>query len=201
MPVIGYLSPQSADDTKNFTVLFLQGMKETGYAEGQNVAVEYRYAENQLDRLPALAADLVRRRVAVILAGSTPTALAAKAATRTIPIVFLVAADPVEYGLVASLARPGENITGFTALTKEMSAKRMELIHEVAPAATPIAYLFNPTNISSLFTDDVQKASRILGVPLLMIDAGRQSDIEPAFDKMVQQRAGALMQLASLHGQ
>ena len=125
MPVIGLLTDQSADGVKNFTVAFVQGLKETGYVEGQNVAIEYRYAENQLDRLPALAADLVRRRVAVIVAfGSTPAALAAKAATTTIPIVFSVGPDPVALGLVDSLSRPGGNVTGNATLNVELGPKR-----------------------------------------------------------------------------
>jgi putative tryptophan/tyrosine transport system substrate-binding protein len=156
------------------------------------VTVEYRAAEDRYDRLPELAADLVRRQVAVIVTLGTPPALAAKAATQTIPVVFYLGVDPVEYGLVASLARPGGNMTGFTTITKELMAKRMELIHELTPAATPIAYLFNPTNISSE-TDDVQKAARALGVGVLMMEASRESDIEPAIEKMVQQRAGALV--------
>jgi putative tryptophan/tyrosine transport system substrate-binding protein len=134
IPVIGYLSAQSADDEyKNFTVPFLQGLKESGYVEGQNVAIEYRWAENQADRLPALAADLVRRRVAVIVASSTPAALAAKKATTIIPIVFATAGDPVALGLVASLNRPGANLTGFTGLSAELAPKQLQLLHELIP--------------------------------------------------------------------
>src|SRR5277367_5738523 len=128
IPVIGYLGSQSADDDyKNNTVPFLQGLKETGYVEGQNVAVEYRWAENEYDRLPALAADLVRRRVAVIVAANTPAALAAKAATMTIPIVFAIGSDPVALGLVASLNRPGANVTGIVNLSGELAPKQLQL--------------------------------------------------------------------------
>jgi putative tryptophan/tyrosine transport system substrate-binding protein len=128
VPVIGFLSPQSADDTRRFTVAFLQSLKESGYVEGQNVAIEYRYAENQLDRLPALAVDLVRRRVAVIVAGGPEAALAAKAATTTVPIVFFTGGDPVASGLVASLNRPGANLTGIANLSVEVAPKQLQLL-------------------------------------------------------------------------
>src|SRR5277367_4742335 len=134
MPVIGYLGSQSADDDyKNSTVPFLQGLKQAGYVEGQNVAIEYRFAENQLDRLPALAADLVRRRVAVIVAAGTPAALAAKPATTTIPIVFSAGGDPVALGLVASLNRPGANVTGNANLVAELAPKQLQMLRELIP--------------------------------------------------------------------
>jgi len=144
MPVIGFLSAQSADNSKNFTLAFLQGLKESGYVEGQNVAVEYRWAENQYDRLPALAADLVRRRVAVIVAGGGTAALAAKAATTTIPIVFGMAGDPVALGLVASLNRPGANLTGGAALSAELGPKQLQLLHELIPNAALFGVLADP---------------------------------------------------------
>jgi putative ABC transport system substrate-binding protein len=136
MPVIGYLGSQSADDDyKNFTIPFLQGLKEAGYAEGQNVAVEYRWAENQYDRLPALAADLVRRRVAVIVAAGTVAAMAAKPATTTIPIVFSAGGDPVALGLIASLNRPGANVTGIANLSAELNPKQLQLLRQLVPNA------------------------------------------------------------------
>jgi putative ABC transport system substrate-binding protein len=145
MPVIGYLGEQSADDYQNVIVGFLQSLKEAGYIEGQNVAIEYRWAENQYDRLPALAADLVRRRVAVIVAAGTPAALAAKAATATIPIVFATAADPVRLGLVASLNRPGANLTGTSVLETEMAPKRLQLLRELIPNSALFGVLADPS--------------------------------------------------------
>src|SRR5262252_2306238 len=145
VPVVGFLSSQSADDDyKNVTVPFFQGLKETGYVVGQNVAVEYRWAENQYDRLPALAADLVRRRVAVIVTSGTPATLAAKAATTTIPIVFGTAGDPVAMGLVASLNRPGGNLTGSANLGMELAPKQLQLLHELIPSAAVFGVLADP---------------------------------------------------------
>src|SRR5271170_1837768 len=164
VPVIGYLGAQSADDDyKNITVPFLQGLKETGYVEGQNVAIEYRWADNQYDRLPALAADLVRRRVAVIVAAGTPEALAAKAATTTIPIVFLTGGDPVALGLVASLNRPGANVTGIAGLTAELTAKRLQLLRELIPDAALFGVLADPAFPTTQSTiADLQAAARTL---------------------------------------
>ena len=150
MPVIGFLDSQSPDAFADRLRAFRQGLKETGYVEGENVAIEYRWAENQIDRLPALAAELVRRRVAVIVAtGGPPAALAAKAATTTIPIVFVVGEDPVRLGLVASLARPGGNLTGINFFASELAAKRLELLRELVPAATRVAVLVNPANATT----------------------------------------------------
>ena len=148
MPVIGFLDPTSPDAIADRLRAFRQGLKDTGYVEGENVAIEYRWAENQIDRLPALAAELVRRQVAVIAAtGGTAAALAAKAATTTIPIVFIVAEDPVRLGLVASLARPGGNLTGINFFNAELVAKRLELLRELVPAAARVAVLVNPANL------------------------------------------------------
>jgi putative tryptophan/tyrosine transport system substrate-binding protein len=193
-PVIGFLHNSTLTDVRRRQVdAFRRGLTEVGYVEGRNVAIEYRWAEDRIDRLPALAADLVRQQVAIIATGSTlSAALAAQAATRIIPIVFLIGYDPVQYGLVASLARPGGNITGFTALTAEAVGKRVELLHELVPQATTVAFLFNPTQLGDENTH-VQNAAHIIGLHLLMIDAGRQDDIELAFAKMAQQRVGALL--------
>jgi putative ABC transport system substrate-binding protein len=195
MPVIGYLGAQSADDEyKNFTVPFLQGLKETGFVEGQNVAVEYRWAENQFDRLPVLAADLVRRRVAVIVAAGTPPALAAKAATTTIPIVFNTGADPVALGLVASLNRPGANLTGSTVLASELAPKRLQLLRELIPSAAAFGVLADPAfpDTQSQITD-LQDAARTLGRQLVIMNARTDSDLEPAFATFSQHRVGAIL--------
>jgi putative ABC transport system substrate-binding protein len=195
MPVIGFLSPESVnDDYKNFIVPFLQSLKEAGFVEGQNVAVEYRYAENQLDRLPALAADLVRRRVAVIVTNGTPAALAAKAATNTIPIVFTTGADPVALGLVASLNRPGANVTGIANLDAQLAPKRLQLLRELIPNADAIGVLADPifpatpSNIA-----DLQAAARTLGLQLIVVNANTNSGLETAFATFSQRRVGAVL--------
>jgi len=194
--VIGVLGAQFADDDYTIvTVPFLQGLKETGYVVGQNVAVEYRYAENQLDRLPALAADLVRRRVSVIVAPSTPAALAAKAATMTIPIVFGTGADPVALGLVASLNRPGANLTGIANLAVELAPKRLQLLRQLIPNATLFGVLSDPANPGSQSTiADLQAAAPILGLQQLVVaNARTESDLETAFTTFSQQRVGAVL--------
>jgi putative tryptophan/tyrosine transport system substrate-binding protein len=194
MPVIGFLIAQSAFDDKISIVPFLQGLKETGYVEGQNVAIEYRYAENQLDRLPALAADLVRRRVAVIVAGGAPETLAAKAATTTIPIVFITGEDPVALGLVASLNRPGANVTGIAGLTAELAPKKLQLLHELIPDAALFGVLADPANpTTQSFITDLHAAARTLGLQLVVMNARTDSDVEPAFAAFSQQRAGAVL--------
>jgi putative ABC transport system substrate-binding protein len=195
LPVVGFLIPQSADEVyKNMTVPFRQGLKEAGYVEGQNVAIEYRYAENQFDRLPALAADLVRRHVAVILAGGIDAALAAKAATRTIPIVFLSAADPVAMGLVASLNRPGANLTGSAILQAELAPKQLQLLHELIPNASLFGVLADPASPTTQFIiTDLQAGAPTLGLQLLVVNAGTDSDLEPAFATFSQQRVGAVL--------
>jgi putative tryptophan/tyrosine transport system substrate-binding protein len=192
MPVIGYLGSQSAD--KNFTIPFLQGLKETGYVEGQNVAIEYRWAENQYDRLPALAADLVRRRVAVIATAGTPAALAAKAATTTIPIVFSSGADPVALGLVASLNRPGANVTGIANLGGELNPKQLQLLRELTPNTALFGVLADPAfpSTPSLIAG-LQAAARALGLQLVVVNARTESDLETAFPTFSQQRVGAVL--------
>jgi putative tryptophan/tyrosine transport system substrate-binding protein len=195
MPVVGYLSPQSADeDYKSLTIAFLQGLEETGYVEGQNVAIEYRWAENQPDRLPALAVDLVRRRVAVIVASGTPAALAAKAATPTIPIVFSTAGDPVVLGLVASLNRPSANLTGYAELSGELAPKRLQLLHGLLPNVARFGVLADPVNVvTPPVITDLQTAARTLGLQLVVVDARTDSDLETAFTTFSQQRVGAVL--------
>jgi putative ABC transport system substrate-binding protein len=194
VPVIGFLSPRAADDFKNFTVSFLQGLKETGYVEGRNVAVEYRYAENQIDRLPALAADLVSRRVAVIIAISSEAVLPAKAATTTIPIVFQTGADPVALGFVASLNRPGGNLTGSVNLTAELTPKQLQLLRELTPNAARFGFLADPAAppTHSAITN-LQAAARTLGLQLIVLNASTDSDLETAFASFSQQGVGAVL--------
>jgi len=196
MPVIGFLHGASPGPYARFLIGFHQGLKEAGYTEGANVAVEYRWAEERYDRLPALAADLVDRHVTVIAAaGSTPAALAAKAATTTIPIVFLVGGDPVASGLVTSLARPGGNLTGVTNLTAEVGPKRLEMLHAVIPTAITIALLVNPKSpdLSEPQVQELQVAARRLGLQLHVLNASTDREIDAAFATMVQLRAGGLV--------
>ena len=195
MPVIGYLDAGSLETRRENVAALHHGLSETGYFEGRNLAVEYRWAENRLDRLPALAADLVRHQVAVIIATPTPAAVAAKAATQSIPIVFTTGADPVEIGLVASLNRPGGNLTGMANLTTAVAAKRLALLHELMPAATLIAYLVNPTNpvFAEPETKELQAAARTLGVRLLILNASDPSEFEAAFANLLLGRAGGLV--------
>jgi ABC-type uncharacterized transport system substrate-binding protein len=196
MPVIGFLNPASLDTRRDWIAAFHQGLGETGYVVGRNVTIEYRWGEGRNDRLPALAADLVQHRVAVIVAADgTAAAVAAKAATPTIPIVFMVGADPVELGFVESLGRPGSNMTGVSALAVGTVAKRLQLAHELVPAATEIAFLYNPNNpnFSALETRELQGAAVVLGVRLLHLSASSPPEIEKAFANIVAQRAGAFL--------
>jgi putative tryptophan/tyrosine transport system substrate-binding protein len=196
MPVIGFLNPTSPDEmTDRLLRGFRQGLKETGFVEGENVAIEYRWADNQIDRLPALAAELVRRQVAVITAtGGVPSPLAAKAATATIPIVFNVGDDPVRVGLVASLARPGGNLTGTNFFAAELGAKRLELLRELVPAATRVAVLVNSANAE--FTEptlrDVEAAARAMGLQIQVLNANTSREIDAAFATVVRERPDAL---------
>jgi putative ABC transport system substrate-binding protein len=194
MPVIGFLNGTSPEGYGLFLSAFRQGLSETGYVEGQNVTIEYRWAEGQYDRLPALAADLVLRRVSVIAATSTPANLIAKAATTTIPIVFTTSSNPVELGLVASLNRPGGNVTGAATLNVELGPKRLELLHEVVPMATIIVVLVNPTNPNvETQWSDVRAAARTIGQEILVVNARTDGEIDTVFARIVQQRAGALL--------
>jgi putative tryptophan/tyrosine transport system substrate-binding protein len=199
MPVTGFLNAASPGPLRQQIAAFHEGLKESGYVEGQNVAVEYRWAEGQYDRLPALAADLVRRQVSVIVAGGgAPVVLAAKAATTTIPIVFTAGGDPVGLGLVASLNRPGANITGVYHFATGLEAKRLGLLHEMVPKAATIAVLVNP-NYSEAESQlrEVQEAAARLGVQLVVVHANAESDFDAAFSTVVQQRSGALLVCAS----
>ena len=195
MPVIGFLGATSPGPFAASVAAFHQGLNETGYVEGQNLAIEYRWAEGDYDRLPALAADLVGRKVDVIVAaGGFAAALAAKSATSTIPIVFTGVSDPVAVGLVASLARPGGNITGFSGMTAELMPKRLELLSELVPQAEVIALLVNPNDaITERIIRDVQEAARAKGMQLHILKADTEGEIETAFASLVQLHAGGLL--------
>jgi len=195
MPVIGFLSAGTFETTRDYVAAFHRSLTDAGFSEGRNVGIEYRWTEGHNDRLPTLAADLVRRQVTVIVASSTPASLAAKAATQTIPIVSFVGTDPVGIGLVASLAHPGGNITGVTNLNVELFKKCFELMHSLMSPASTIAVLVNPANIAQTATEraTAQDAARTLGARLVILDATSPSEIEAAFEALVRQRAGALV--------
>jgi putative ABC transport system substrate-binding protein len=194
MPVIGFLATRAPGDDPHLLSAFRLGLKETGYIEGQNVAIEYRFAGNQYDRLQELAADLVRRQVAVIAANG-PAAQSAKAATVTIPIVFTAGFDPVEVGLVASLNQPGGNITGVSILDVELGPKRLELLHELVPTAKVIAVLVNPTDASraEATSRDLEAAARTLGLQLHVLHASTDRDFDTVFARLLELKAGGLV--------
>jgi putative ABC transport system substrate-binding protein len=195
LPVVGFINAQSADAAAPRVAVFRKGLNETGYVEGQNVTVEYHSLEGQYDRMPALMADLVRRRVAVIATGgSAPAALAAKAATATIPIVFGIGADPVQLGLVASLARPGGNATGINFFSQEVVAKAVRLLHDLVPKAVRIAVLVNPANAATAESTlrDVQKVAPTVGLQIQVLNAATPGEIDAAFATLERERADAL---------
>jgi len=196
MPVIGFLHGGSPEPAAPGVTAFRQGLSENGYVEGQNVSIEYRWAEGSYDRLPALAANLVGRKVDLIVtSGGTPAALAAKSATSTIPIVFAFVADPVAAGLVASLARPGANVTGFSNISNELAPKRLELLSELVPQARAIALLVNPNNptVAEALIGDVQEAARAKGLQLSVVKASTESQMDAAFAAFAQLQVGALL--------
>ena len=195
IPIVGYLHSDSPQTVAGLLAAFREGLSETGYIEGQNVAIEYRWAENDLSRIPELVADLVRRRVAVIATpGSSATALAAKAATTTIPIVFSIGLDPVQLGLVASLNRPGGNITGVNSMSNELVAKRLGLLHELLPTAARFAVLVNPKNpTTESLKKDVEAAAATIGPRIEFFTASTGAEIDVAFASLVQKRADALL--------
>jgi putative tryptophan/tyrosine transport system substrate-binding protein len=197
MPVVGFLNAgvASAEGYRPMTASFRQGLQESGYVDGQNVTIEYRWAEGRPDRLPEMAADLVDRKVTVIAATTTPAALAAKAATTTIPIVFEIGGDPVRVGLVASLNRPGGNVTGVTSLSSEVQPKRVELLHELVPTATVIPLLVNPSNpaLAEIYLRASQAAAQTLGLKLHVLNASSDAELDAIFAKVVQLRAGGLV--------
>ena len=195
MPVIAFLDPRFPDGVVDRLRGFRQGLKETGYSEGETVTMEYRWAENQLDRLPALAADLVRRRVAVIVAsGGANVAFAAKGATTTVPVLFIVSEDPVTLGLVASLARPDGNLTGINFLNAELVAKRLEILRELVPGAKRVAALVNPTDATNTETTlrDLESAARSVGLDIQVLNANTSGEIDAAFETIGRERPDAL---------
>jgi putative ABC transport system substrate-binding protein len=195
IPVVGFLNGQSPSASAHLVAAFRTGLNEIGYVEGQNLAIKYRWAEGQNDRLPGLAADLVRHSVSVISAAGSPiSSLAAKAATTTIPIVFNFPGDPVKAGLVASLNRPGGNVTGVSGLGSLLEEKRFGLLHELTPATALIAVLVNPKNVNAeTQVSDVQVAARTIGQQIILVTADSESDIDTAFATVVKERAGALI--------
>ncbi|MGH6784053.1 MAG: ABC transporter substrate-binding protein, partial [Sphingomicrobium sp.] len=191
--MIGFVRSTSSADSAHLVAAFRQGLKEAGFVEGQNCAIEYRWADNQFDRLPALVADLIQRKAAVILTGATPVTRAAKAATTTVPIVFVIGADPIKVGLVASLNRPGGNVTGVSFLANSLLGKQFEVLHETVPKAASIGFLVNPINPNAAAdTRDVQAAADALGRKLSVVQARTDSDFETAFATLVQNGVGAL---------
>jgi putative tryptophan/tyrosine transport system substrate-binding protein len=196
MPVIGYLSGWSPGDAPEYLNYFRQGLAETGFTEGRNVAIEFRFAAGHLEEVPKLADDLVHRQVNVIaIPNTTQSAIAAKAATQTIPIVFSIGSNPVEVGLVRSLNHPGGNVTGLTALQTAVTAKRLELVHELIPGIKKIAFLVNPANRALAESDakEAQDSARALGINLLNLGASSQSEIDAAFAILIREQAGALL--------
>jgi putative ABC transport system substrate-binding protein len=195
MPVVGFLNVESPEGYRPMAAAFRRGLSESGYVEGQNVAIEYRWAEGRVERLPAMAADLVRRGVTVIAATTTPAALAAKAATMAIPIVFEIGGDPVGLGLVASLSRPGGNITGVTQLTTGLVPKQLEVLHEMLPTARVIALLVDPKQSATaeVETKEARSAARTLGLELHILNASTESDFDRIFAKLIEIKAGGLV--------
>ena len=193
MPVIGYIGSGPEADVNRLRA-FRQGLQESGYREGENVVIEYRWADDHYERLPSLAADLIQHQVALIFAGGIPAALSAKAATKSIPIVFTVAGDPVELGLVASLNRPGGNVTGVTSLNQEVAQKRLELLHELLPSVTSMALLVNPAvpAIAGRVSRSSQTAAQALGFQLLIVNASTDRDFDAVFERLTELRVGAL---------
>ncbi len=194
IPVVGFLHGAASDGYAPMATSFRQGLKETGYVDGQNVAIEFRWAQGQYDQLPSMATDLVRRQVAVIAAGGTPAAFAAKAATSTVPTVIVVGSDPVLLGLVGSLNRPEGNLTGLAVLTDELEAKKLEVLHELLPAATSVGLLVNPANApAESKAKDLQAAARSLGMRLHILNASSESQIDAAFAALAGLGATALI--------
>jgi putative tryptophan/tyrosine transport system substrate-binding protein len=194
MPVIGFLNSASRDGYAPFLAAYLRGLKETGYVEGQNVGIEYRWAEGQYDRLPALISDLVRHQVAVLAATSTLAALAAKAATLAVPVVFTTSGDPVKLGLVDNLSRPGGNITGATQMGVEMGPKRLELLHELLPAATIMALLVNPANpVAETLSSEMELAGRAFGLQIHVLKASTDDELVTAFAGLSRLRINGLV--------
>jgi len=193
MALVGFIGLNSAGATQAYVVALLDGLKQAGYIEGRNLAMEYRFAEGRIDRLPALAADLVQRQVQAIVAQGTPTARAAKGATSTIPIVFEVGTDPVQAGIVASINRPGGNITGVTNIAAALAAKRLELLHALVPHSDTIGIVNDPIADTSTQATDLQDAARALGLKIMLLNASNDQEIDAAFATIVRQRIEALL--------